>query len=82
MLRERRGAAIVLTLFLALGASSVYEILAEQAEQPSYAHHRGETNQRTASDDPLNRFWEWSTHDAVAFFTFVLAVFTGALVIV
>jgi hypothetical protein len=27
----------------------------------------------------LKRFWDWTTHDAVSFYTFVLAIFTGVL---
>jgi hypothetical protein len=29
--------------------------------------------------DPLKEFWAWTTHDAVAFYTSVLALFTGVL---
>jgi len=40
--------------------------------------------QKTAKDaacqySPLRCFWDWTTHDAVSFYTLVLAIFTGAL---
>ncbi len=40
------------------------------------------TQQNTDQHGYLADFWDWLTHDAVSFFTFVLAVFTGLLLLV
>jgi hypothetical protein len=54
----------------------------EPSAQPSYNSHNGDTKKKTANDTPFCRFWNWSTRDPVAFYTSVLAVFTGCLVVI
>jgi len=51
--------------------------------QPSNLPKHGETSeqskQETSHHNPLKLFWDWTTRDAVSFYTFVLAIFTGVL---
>jgi hypothetical protein len=36
-------------------------------------------DKEAAQNNPLQLFWDWTTKDAVSFYTFVLAIFTGIL---
>jgi len=36
-------------------------------------------DEKAAHYNPFYEFWQWTTHDAVSFYTFVLAIFTGIL---
>lgn len=45
----------------------------EERESPEYP------DQKPTSNNPLKIFWNWTTNDAVSFYTFVLAIFTGIL---
>src|SRR5882672_1771226 len=88
MLR-RQGPALALTALISLAALAGWQSSTEPSRQLSYDSHANSTNYKPTEYYPFNRFgewvtqfWGWSTHDPVAFFTFVLAIFTGSLVIV
>ena len=86
---KRVGPAVALAALLALGGWSAWQLSTEPSAQPRYQAHAGSTNQKAAEYYPLNRLsewltqlWDWSTHDAITFYTLVLAIFTGSLAIV
>lgn len=81
MLRNR-GPLLGLAFFLCLGGFSIYKTSTEPSKYRSYQTRTYDTDQKTTQNNPFNIFWEWSTHDAITFFTFVLSIFTGALVVV
>jgi hypothetical protein len=54
----------------------------QPAAQPSNQQHHQSTQSEPAKEKHPFLSWAWLTKDAVDFFTFVLACFTGALVIV
>jgi ABC-type nitrate/sulfonate/bicarbonate transport system permease component len=53
------------------------------SSQPTQLLESGETTKKTnknsANNNPFELFWNWTTRDAVSFYTFVLAIFTGVL---
>src|SRR5580692_2767121 len=50
------------------------------SSQPTQLLESGETTKKTnknsANNNPFELFWNWTTRDAVSFYTFVLAIFT------
>jgi len=88
MLRNR-GAALALAALIVIGTLCAWRLSTEPAANQRDKTHRGSTNKEASQYYPFNRFghwlaqfWDWSTHDSVGFFTFVLAIFTGSLVVV
>jgi hypothetical protein len=77
------GATFALLALLSLAGIAGYKSFSPQpACHPGNQTHAECPDKKPAHDDPLSKFINWSTHDPVAFFTFVLAIFTGALVVV
>src|SRR3954453_9014624 len=72
----------VFLLALVISLSVIVVALALNAPPPSIEEQYAAA--QTAKEaaciySPLRCFWKWTTHDPVAFFTFVLALFTGIL---
>jgi hypothetical protein len=76
------GAAFALLALIYLAAFAGYKLSSGPPCQPSDQTHSHCPNQKPTKNDPISRFIEWSTNDPVAFFTFILAIFTGALVVI
>ena len=72
------GALVAIALALLLGFAT-----AKGTGQPTDQQAQNHTNSAAVNQSPPSEsFWQWTTHDAVAFYTFVLSLFTGALVLV
>jgi hypothetical protein len=56
--------------------------LSEPPAKISYQTHNANAEKKTSGGNPLDRFGQWVTLDPIAFFTFMLATFTGCLVVV
>jgi hypothetical protein len=56
--------------------------LSQPSEPPEKHEHTQKSDQKPASNNPLKNFWNWTTADAVSFYTFVLAIFTGVLSVI
>jgi hypothetical protein len=53
--------------------------LSKSPHAPTKRQTAKQTDEKAAHYNPFYEFWQWTTHDAVSFYTFVLAIFTGVL---
>jgi hypothetical protein len=79
MLKQREVflLALVISLAMAVGVMALH--LPPPITEEQYAAAQKAAKEAACSYSPLRCFWNWTTHDPVAFFTSVLAVFTGIL---
>jgi hypothetical protein len=54
----------------------------EPPQTPQYDSSTENAARKPSENNPLKLFWDWTTHDAVSFYTFVLAIFTGVVGVV
>src|SRR4051794_1366984 len=82
MMKEKRRDAVGLAA-IATGIVLWSGVLAwrswQPSETPQQQQRAEESAHQRADDTPLERFWNWTTHDPVTFYTFVLALFTSVL---
>ena len=45
----------------------------------NYPQQQAQTSTAEQNKNPFKQLWEWTTHDPVAFYTSLLAIFTGIL---
>jgi hypothetical protein len=69
--------ALIICQVIAL--TSVVTLPLPPITQEQIAAAERASQEEAAEYTPLRRFWHWTTHDAVAFYTSVLAIFTGVL---
>jgi hypothetical protein len=76
-----RTNALLLALVIALAVTVVAMAihLPPPITEEQFAAAQAPAQKHVCQFSPLRCFWNWTTHDPVAFFTFVLAVFTAIL---
>jgi hypothetical protein len=69
------GALLAVAIFAMgfLAGSSPQSLTASKSQ----GSEKGEKER--SDNNPLVQFWDWTTHDAVSFYTFVLVILTGVL---
>lgn len=71
---------IVLGALLAVAVFAMGTVFSSQpAQAPKNEQPSKESKGQASNYNPFVRFWNWTSHDPVAFYTFVLAIFTGVL---
>jgi hypothetical protein len=76
---ERAKKAVVAIAFLALFGFLAFQSGIATNNNPRKQPAESSTTNDHESKNPFERLWEWTTHDPVAFYTSVLAIFTGIL---
>jgi hypothetical protein len=72
-------AAMVIALVVALAVVTLSPPLPITEKQQHAAQQT--PKQEAAKHSPWSEFWDWTTHDPVAFYTFIVGAFTGVLAI-
>jgi hypothetical protein len=81
-MRDRLIGLLCTALFGALTFFYVDQIWlsSDHPHQPANHGPRHTANTEAKYYNPFSAFWNWTTHEPVGFYTFVLSIFTGALV--
>jgi hypothetical protein len=83
MLKRTQGTiAAALLAYLALFYANEIWRSPERSYQPAHQTSTQHTEHKQSGENILGAFWRWTTHDPVAFYTSVLALFTGVLTVV
>ncbi|HEV3186243.1 MAG TPA: hypothetical protein VGZ49_15250 [Xanthobacteraceae bacterium] len=79
MLKRFKSAMAIAPMLCTIIGFLSQDVSSQQSAQPkdaeTYQHRKDEINLYS----PLKGFWNWTTHDAVSFYTFMLAIFTAVL---
>jgi hypothetical protein len=75
----RARTAVFIVGFLALFGFLAFQAGIATKKNPQQQQAQTASAEQHESKNPFKRLWEWTTHDPVAFYTSVLAIFTGIL---
>ena len=78
----KTGVILAFVLFVAGFAGIVWDASSKPPRTQDIYSHNQYNKTQYGTNDQSDDFWRWITHDAITFFTFMLALFTLALVIV
>jgi hypothetical protein len=82
--RYSKGATIV--AFLAIFGFLLFQIGAasyvQYSKHPQHYYSKAGAQGEAPYEPPLRAWWKWTTHDPVAFYTSVLSIVTGFLVVI
>jgi hypothetical protein len=79
MLKRQQTIAILLLMCLAVGLAWIDQRTSLPSQNPVGDERSARAEHKSTNNNPLELFWDWTTREAVSFYTFVLAIFTGVL---